>query len=75
MKRPYRSECRHGSGAASEVSPRLEAEARAWWPEVLTIGSRIGPTVTVLDKSHRYSGIPLAEVENEEMPMLSSTVL
>ena len=30
---------------------------------VLTIGSRIGPTVTVLDKSHRYSGIPLAEVD------------
>lgn len=36
MKRPSRSECRHGSGAASEMSPRLEAEARALWPEVLT---------------------------------------
>ena len=66
MKRPSRSECRHGSDAASEVSQMQEAKARAWWPEVLTIGSRIRPTVTVLDESHRSSGIPLAEVENRK---------
>jgi len=64
-----------GPLAASEVSQTPEAKARALWSDVLTNGSMVTPTEAVLDELHRYSGIPLAEVDELVKTAASKTGL